>query len=88
MNKKDILKSLFAESEVTFNFPAGFEPAKSVPEGDAGIMCATCSKWNADTKLCEGKYYIKWKGDGKIPDNNPNQYACVWWVDKRLNQTK
>jgi len=87
-NANDIRKLLFEPAEVTLNFPPGFQPAKDVPEGEAGIMCYTCSKWNKDTQLCEGKYYIKWKGDGKIPDNNPNKYACVWWVDKRLEETK
>ena len=43
-------------------FPDGFKPAKVVPEG--GVMCTNCGKWNKETQLCEGKYYIKWNGDG------------------------
>jgi len=86
MDINNIRKIRFEQDEETFKFPAGFKPAKSVPEGDAGMMCHTCSKWNSDTQLCQGKYYIKWNGNGKIPDNNPNQFACVWWVDKRLDK--
>ena len=72
----------FEDKEVSFKFPAGFQPAKSVPEGEAGIMCYTCAKWNVSSKECEGPYYIKWNGNGKIPEDNPNKYACVWWVEK------
>ena len=53
-------------------FPDGFKPAKTVPEG--GAMCANCAKWNADTQLCEGQYYIDWKGNGKIP-TEPTKYV-------------
>jgi hypothetical protein len=84
MDIRKLIDIRFKEDEISFNFPKGFEPAKSVPAGEAGIMCYTCSKWNPDTKLCMGQYYINWNGNGKIPDNNPNEYACVWWVDKRL----
>jgi len=84
MDIRKLRELRFEQDEVSFKFPAGFKPAKSVPEGEAGIMCYTCAKWNADTKLCEGAYYIKWNGNGKIPDNNPNQFGCVWWVDKRI----
>lgn len=58
-------------------FPDGFKPAKPVPTG--GAMCANCAKWNKETQLCEGQYYIDWNGDGKIP-TTPTEYVCVWWV--------
>ena len=61
-------------------FPDGFKPAKVVPEG--GVMCANCAKWNVETQLCEGKYYINWNGDGKIP-TEPTKYVCIWWVPKK-----
>ena len=60
-------------------FPDGFQPAKKVPEG--GAMCANCAKWNSETQLCEGQYYINWNGDGKIP-TEPTKYVCIWWVPK------
>jgi len=84
MDIRQLYKLRFKDEEVSFKFPAGFEPAKSVPNGEAGIMCYTCAKWNPDTKLCQGQYYINWNGNGKIPNDNPNEYACVWWVDKRI----
>jgi len=60
-------------------FPDRFKPAKVVPEG--GAMCANCGKWNKETQLCEGQYYINWNGDGKIP-TEPTKYVCIWWVPK------
>ena len=60
-------------------FPDGFKPAKRVPEG--GAMCANCAKWNKETQLCEGQYYIDWNGNGKIP-TDPTKYVCIWWVPK------
>jgi len=62
------------------DFPKGFQPAKVVPEG--GAMCANCAKWNPETQLCEGQYYINWNGDGKIP-TEPTKYVCIWWVPQK-----
>ena len=73
----DLLKE---STQPSLNFPDGFQPAKSVPQG--GVMCANCSKWNEAKQLCEGQYYIKWHGNGKIP-TSPTEYVCIWWVDKR-----
>ncbi len=67
------------EETSQLNFPEGFQPAKSVPQG--GAMCANCAKWNKEKQLCEGQYYIEWHGNGKIP-NDPTEYVCIWWVDK------
>jgi len=67
------------EETPQFDFPAGFQPAKPVPQG--GAMCANCAKWNKKKQLCEGQYYIKWNGDGKIPAE-PTEYVCIWWVNK------
>ena len=61
-------------------FPYGFQPAKTVPNG--GAMCANCAKWNKDKQLCEGQYYINWHGNGKIPAE-PTEYVCIWWVNKK-----
>ena len=68
------------EDTPSLNFPDGFQPAKSVPNG--GAMCANCAKWNKSTQLCEGQYYLDWHGNGKIPAS-PTEYVCVWWVDER-----
>lgn len=68
------------EETPQLDFPAGFKPAKSVPQG--GAMCANCAKWDKKKQLCEGQYYIKWNGDGKIPAE-PVEYVCIWWVNKR-----
>jgi len=73
----DLLKE---EKNPELQFPDGFQPAKSVPEG--GAMCANCAKWNKKTQLCEGQYYIDWHGNGEIPAK-PTEYVCIWWVDKR-----
>jgi len=76
-----VLKNRLNEAKETpeFNFPEGFQPAKSVPTG--GVMCANCAKWNKKKQLCEGQYYIDWNGDGKIP-TEPTEYICIWWVNK------
>jgi hypothetical protein len=58
-------------------FPDGFKPAKTVPEG--GAMCANCAKWDKKSQLCKGQYYIEWKGNGEIP-TEPTKYVCIWWV--------
>lgn len=68
------------ENTTNLQFPDGFQPAKSVPNG--GAMCANCAKWNEKTQLCEGQYYIDWHGNGKIP-TKPTEYVCIWWVDER-----
>jgi len=68
------------EETTNLQFPDGFQPAKSVPNG--GAMCANCAKWNEKTQLCEGQYYIDWHGNGKIP-TKPTEYVCIWWVDER-----
>ena len=68
------------EETTNLQFPDGFQPAKSVPNG--GAMCANCAKWNEETQLCEGQYYIDWHGNGKIP-TKPTEYVCIWWVDER-----
>jgi hypothetical protein len=73
----DLLKE---STQPPLNFPDGFQPAKSVPNG--GAMCANCSKWNEAKQLCEGQYYIDWHGNGKIP-TEPTEYVCIWWVDER-----
>ena len=73
----DLLKE---EQSQELQFPDGFQPAKSVPQG--GAMCANCAKWNKKTQLCEGQYYINWHGNGEIPAD-PTEYVCIWWVDKR-----
>lgn len=61
-------------------FPDGFQPAKSVPNG--GAMCANCAKWDKKKQLCEGQYYIEWHGTGEIP-SEPTEYVCIWWVNER-----
>jgi len=61
-------------------FPDGFKPAKSVPQG--GAMCANCAKWNKKKQLCEGQYYVEWNGNGEIYAE-PTEYVCIWWVDER-----
>jgi hypothetical protein len=68
------------EETTSLQFPDGFQPAKSVPNG--GAMCANCAKWNEKTQLCEGQYYIDWHGNGEIP-TKPTEYVCIWWVDER-----
>ena len=68
------------EETTNLQFPDGFQPAKSVPNG--GAMCANCAKWNEKTQLCEGQYYIDWYGNGEIP-SEPTEYVCIWWVDER-----
>ena len=68
------------EETTNLQFPDGFQPAKSVPNG--GAMCANCAKWDEKTQLCEGQYYIDWHGNGKIP-TKPTEYVCIWWVDER-----
>jgi hypothetical protein len=67
------------EETPQLNFPEGFQPAKSVPQG--GSMCANCAKWNKEEQLCEGQYYVEWNGSGEIPAE-PTEYICIWWVDK------
>ena len=68
------------EETTNLQFPDGFQPAKSVPNG--GAMCVNCAKWNEKTQLCEGQYYIDWHGNGEIPAE-PTEYVCIWWVDER-----
>ena len=68
------------EETTNLQFPDGFQPAKSVPNG--GAMCANCAKWNEKTQLCEGQDYIDWHGNGEIP-TKPTEYVCIWWVDER-----
>jgi len=72
--------NILNEETTNLQFPDGFQPAKSVPNG--GAMCANCAKWNEKTQLCEGQYYIDWHGNGKIP-TKPTEYVCIWWVDER-----
>jgi hypothetical protein len=74
------INKLNEETSTDLQFPDGFQPAKSVPQG--GAMCANCVKWNKKTQLCEGQYYIDWHGNGEIPAE-PTEYVCIWWVDKR-----
>ena len=76
-----VLKNRLNEGKETpeFNFPEGFQPAKSVPNG--GAMCANCAKWDKKKQLCEGQYYIDWNGNGEIPAE-PTEYVCIWWVNK------
>jgi hypothetical protein len=74
------INKLNEETSTDLQFPDGFQPAKSVPQG--GAMCANCAKWNKKTQLCEGQYYIDWNGNGEIPAE-PTEYVCIWWVDKR-----
>ena len=79
------LVDLLKENKETFpalKFPPGFQPAKEVPNG--GAMCANCVKWNKETQLCEGKYYVGWNGNGKIPTES-TEYVCIWWVGKKSN---
>ena len=61
-------------------FPNDFKPAKSVPEG--GAVCANCSKWDKNSQLCKGQYYIDWNGNGNIHDK-PTKYVCIWWVNNK-----
>ena len=68
------------ENTTNLQFPDGFQPAKSVPNG--GAMCANCIKWNESTQLCEGQYYNEWHGNGKIP-KPATEYVCIWWVDEK-----
>jgi len=68
------------EETTNLQFPDGFQPAKSVPNG--GAMCANCAKWNESTQLCEGQYYIDWHGNGEIPAK-PTEYVWIWWVDEQ-----
>ena len=75
-----LLDLLEQQGETSLSFPEGFEAAKKVPNG--GAMCANCAKWDAEEKVCKGQYYIKWNnGNGEIP-TSPNEYVCVWWVQK------
>jgi hypothetical protein len=72
---------LIDESESSeLQFPDGFQPAKTVPEG--GAMCANCAKWDKKAQLCKGQYYIEWNGNGEIP-TSPTEYVCIWWVPKK-----
>ena len=73
------INKLNEETTIDLQFPDGFQPTKSVPNG--GAMCANCAKWNEKKQLCEGQYYIDWNGDGKIPAE-PTEYVCIWWVNK------
>lgn len=68
------------EETSQLNFPDGFQPAKSVPQG--GAMCANCAKWDKKNQVCKGQYYIEWNGNGEIP-TDPTEYVCIWWVNKR-----
>jgi len=68
------------EETSQLNFPDGFQPAKSVPQG--GAMCANCAKWDEKNQVCKGQYYIEWNGNGEIPADH-TEYVCIWWVDKR-----
>ena len=74
-----VLKNRLNEGKEKLQFPEGFQPAKSVPQG--GAMCANCAKWNKKKQLCEGQYYIDWNGIGEIPAE-PTEYVCIWWVNK------
>ena len=74
------INKLNEENTPDLQFPDGFQPAKSVPNG--GAMCANCAKWNESTQLCEGQYYIDWHGNGEIP-TKPTEYVCIWWVGEQ-----
>ena len=74
------INKLSEDKTPELQFPDGFQPTKSVPQG--GAMCANCAKWNEKTQLCEGQYYINWHGNGEIPAE-PTEYVCIWWVDER-----
>jgi hypothetical protein len=74
-----VLKNRLNEGKEELQFPEGFQPAKSVPQG--GAMCANCAKWNKKKQLCDGQYYINWNGNGEIPAE-PTEYVCIWWVNK------
>jgi len=74
------INRLNEETTPNLQFPDGFQPAKSVPNG--GAMCANCAKWNEKTQLCEGQYYIDWHGNGVIPAK-PTEYVCIWWVGEQ-----
>jgi hypothetical protein len=74
------INKLNEETTTDLQFPDGFQPAKSVPNG--GAMCANCAKWNKEKQLCEGQYYIDWNGNGEIPAE-PTEYVCIWWVNEK-----
>jgi len=75
-----VLKNRLNEGKEELQFPEGFQPAKSVPQG--GAMCANCAKWNKKKQLCEGQYYIDWNSNGEIPAE-PTEYVCIWWVGEK-----
>ena len=76
-----ILEQAKEKEETQLQFPDGFQPAKSVPQG--GAMCANCAKWDKKKQLCEGQYYIDWHANGKIPAE-PTEFTESYNLPERV----
>lgn len=62
-----------------FELPKSHSAGLKVPKG--GSCCANCKFWNTTEGLCGNEYYVKWNGDGKIP-NPPDEFCSDWWQPK------
>ena len=66
--------------EGKIEYPADHEPGMRVTKG--GSMCGNCEYHEAESNLCNNKYWLQWNnGDTEIP-YPADDYCCNWWHAK------
>lgn len=67
------------EKKTEATYPPDHKPGLRVPKG--GSSCASCEYLGSDEKTCTNKYWIKWKGDNKLP-YPADEYCSDFYVPK------